>query len=165
MINVALSSMAKKLFGWSSSSKKCDKLLVTDAALLDDTSRNNSTERIQSTSLSISPLSPETGLSRFDSQNMSVMRTNDLMAEPSNALSIRNNTQQNIYQFSHINGLHIGSSVQITNNSKPSPERRCTAGVAIPKTRSIDGESLYTFYLNNFLCSIVLTTLTLNLQL
>lgn len=141
--------MPKKLFSWTTSSKKSDKL-VTDAVVLEENnvnsnvSANDSPERAQSNSLSISPLSPEMGSRNFDYQNMALMRPNDLLAEPSSSALSVSNSQQNFYQFSHINGLHIGSSVQITHNvqsSEQSSERRSATGETIPKTRSIDGES------------------------
>lgn len=136
--------MSKKLFGWTNSLKKSDKLVI-DAVVLDENDQNagdSSTDRTQSNSLSISPLSPEMGFSRsFDNQNMSLMRTNDLLVEPNtpnNALSL-NNSQTNVYQFTHIKGLHIGNNVQI-NNGEQSSDRRSNSGDIIQRTRSIDGK-------------------------
>lgn len=141
LMKFTTSNMSKKLFGWTNSLKKSDKL-VTDAVVLDENDHNaaDSSERTQSNALSISPLSPEMGFSRY-SDSMSVIRTNDLLVEPStpnNTLSL-SNAQQNVYQFSHINGLHIGSNVQINNNVEQLSDRRSNSG-DIQKTRSIDGE-------------------------
>lgn len=142
--------MSKKIFGWTISLKKSDKL-VTDAVVLNDQNAGDSPERTQSNALSISPLSPEMGFSRYgdSNQNMSVTRTNDLFVEPistpnnnnnNNALSL-NNTQQNVYQFSHITGLHIGPNVHINSNVEQSSNRRSNnKGDIIRRTTSIDGE-------------------------
>lgn len=132
-------SMSKKLFGWANSLKKSDKL-VTDAVVLDENDQNVG-DSTQSNVLSTSPLSPEMGFSRcIDNRNMSVMRTNDLLVDtPNNALSL-NNTQQNIYQFSDIIGLHIGTNVQINNNVEQSSDRRSNSGDVIQKTRSNSGD-------------------------
>lgn len=132
---VALNIMSKKIFPWKKSNK-----LATDASVLDENDANDSSDRAQSNTLSISPLSPEMGVTRsFDNNNMSVIRTNDLLPEPSNALSL-NSTQQNIIQFSHINHLHFGTSVQI-NAAQPS-ERRSTGQSTskIQKTTTIDSK-------------------------
>jgi len=127
--------MSKKWFGRTSSSKNSDKL-ATDAVTMDENDANDSSERTQSDSLSISPLSPEIGLSSsFDNQNMSVMRRNDFIAERA-SLSQSNNTQTTIYQFKDINGLHIGN-INICS-VEPAPQRRSTTGETIPRTRSID---------------------------
>lgn len=139
LIKFAKDNMSKKLFAWTSSLKKSDKLIVTDAAVLDENeqSAGDSSDRTQSNALlSISPLSPEVGFSRYlDSQSMSVVRTNDVLVEPSTPNSI---LAQNVYQFSHINGLHIGSNVQINNTVEGSSDRRSNSGDIIQKTRSID---------------------------
>lgn len=136
-------SMSKKLFGWANSVKKSDKL-VTDAVVLDENDQNvgDSSDRTQSNVLSSSPLSPEMGFARcFDNRNItSVMRTNDLLVDtPNNALSL-NNTQQNVYQFSDIIGLHIGTNVQINNNVEQSSDRRSNSSDVIQKTRSNSGD-------------------------
>lgn len=144
LIKLAKSSMSKKFFGFGNLLKKSDKL-VTDAVVLEENDRNSgdSSDRTQSNALSISPLSPEIGRD-FDNQNMSIWRTNDSLVEPNSsptrALSL-NNTQQNVYQFSHITGLHIGTNVQINNSMEhPSERRRSSSGDIIQKTRSIDSE-------------------------
>lgn len=150
-MQVSKISMSKKLFGWTTSSLKKSGKLVTDAVVLDQNDRNmgdSSSEQTQSNALSMSPLSPEMELSRYsDNQSMSVIRTNDSLVEPNtvnNALSL-NNTQQNFYQsFSHINGLHIGTNVQINHNSSnnvaQTSDRRSNSGDIIQRTRSIEGK-------------------------
>ncbi|XP_037036042.1 protein immune deficiency [Bradysia coprophila] len=135
--------MSKKLFAWTSSLKKPNKL-ATDAVVLEENQRNSgdSSDTIQSRAVSITPSTPEMRLSRqFDNEHsMSAVRTSDSLVDPfntSNSLSL-NSVQQNVYNFSHINGLLIGTNVQINNNIEPSPERRSNSVDGIQKTRSID---------------------------
>ncbi len=127
--------MSKGLFKWTS--KKSSKL-VTDAVVLD---KSDSSERVESSALSVSPLSPEIGFSQeFDNRSLSITRPNDLLVDPlrtpNSALSL-SNTQQNVYNFSYINGLTIGN-VQV-NNIEQSSDRKTnsSAGGGTPRTRSI----------------------------
>jgi len=126
--------MPKIPFLWPNS-KKSDTLAIDAAPLDENNDDRNSSDTLQSNSLSISPLSPEMGISP-SLDNMSLTRTNDLMGESSSALAI-NNAQTNFYQFSYVNGLHIGTSVQITNNAEPSTSRRSSPS-DIRKTTTID---------------------------
>lgn len=168
--------MSKKLFGWTSSLKKSSKL-ATDAVVLDENQQNSgdSSDTIQSSALSVSPTTPEMRLSRQfgNEHNMSMVRTNDTVADPfhtpNNTLSL-NNTQQNVYQFSHINGLHIGTNFQINNTIDPStkrsspatePSERRPISVELQKTTSIDREcDLYTEFSFLFDASNVFSTIT-----
>lgn len=137
---VALNTMSKKLFSRNKSNK-----LVTDASVLDENTSNgnDSSDRAQSSSLSISPLSQEMGVSRrFDNQSMSVVPTNDLLVEPPNSALSLNSAQQTFYQFSNVRGVHIGPSFKITHKTEQSSERRSSGQSIskIPRTHTIDSK-------------------------
>ncbi|KAJ6640985.1 Protein immune deficiency [Pseudolycoriella hygida] len=132
-INRSAIRMSKKLLYWKKSLKKSDKL-VKDAAVVpdlpDENDPGNSLERTQSSHLSLA-IPPELELSRqLEDVNIDIVRTNDLLAEPnthSSALSLTN-TQQNIFNLSHMNNVQFGNTYHINNNvderrSKPSDQR------------------------------------------
>lgn len=144
--------MSKKLFAWTNSLKKPHKL-ATDAVVLEENEQNapgdDSSERTQSNALSISALSPEVGYSRYADSQMPVVRTtNNSLVEPSTPNNIMaQNVYQNVYQLSHMNGLIIGSNIQINNKVEQSTDRRSNSGDIIQKTKSIDGEWGWWWYL------------------
>lgn len=58
-----------------------------------------------------------------------------------NSVAVNNTQAHNVYQFSQINGLHIGTVYNIANTlDKPTVDKRPKSGEPIRKTKSIDGE-------------------------
>lgn len=146
-----VTSIFNSLFSKSRSGK-----LVTDAAPLDDvdedlvddsqTPTNNSTQILPASVSSTrqngnsNPGSPSvsTELTKYESDldggtnNSSIPMTN-------NSVAVNNTQAHNVYQFSQINGLHIGTVVNIAN-TQPSVDKRPKSGEPIRKTKSIVGE-------------------------
>lgn len=70
--------------------------------------------------------------------------------EPSNVnntLAVQSTVQgYNVYQFSQINGLHIGSVFNIQQPNPETPEKRPKSGEPIRKTTTIDGRHLFSLF-------------------
>lgn len=156
-----VTSIFNSLFSKSRSGK-----LVSDAAPLDDveedlvdsqTTDNHSTQ-IPSTSVSSTnhndnpnpgSSSVSTELSKYDSDIngatesalMTHQANNSPNPRPNHSVAVNNTQAQQVYQFSQINGLHIGTVYNIANTlDKPAADKRPKSGEPIRKTKSIDGE-------------------------
>lgn len=148
-----VTSIFNSLFSKSRSGK-----LVTDATPLDDEdlvdsqTTTNHSGQIPSASVSSinhngnsNPGSPSVSneLAKYESDiNGAIMpHQADISPIPmtNNTVAVNNTQAHNVYQFSQINGLHIGTVYNIAN-TQPSVDKRPKSGEPIRKTKSIDGE-------------------------
>lgn len=153
-----VTSIFNSLFSKSRSGK-----LVTDAAPLDDEEdnwdgqqTNHHSSEIASASVSSTndTTTPSRGSSsvrteivKYEQDINSSSETNASNSAMSpipmtnNTVAVHNTQAQNVYQFSQISGLHIGTVFNIANTlDTPTVDKRPKSGEPIRKTKSIDGE-------------------------
>lgn len=134
-------NIEKKTFSdWMKSMLKPKKLkspLTTDAVVLPENNGNvdDSPERLQSNTLSISSLSPEVAYQDFDSQPvMPFVGTNESLVERSNNTTAVSNIHQVVVNVRDVTGFVLGNNYHITNTVPSDPVHK------IKKTKSIDCE-------------------------